>query len=97
MTYRAPLRLARFCDERPGETPSLVYYLRLVPGGETLALVDTAALIWEVAADGVADVPASVAEVVDIPVGEIEEDVTTYVATLVDQGLLEPLDEVPDS
>lgn len=92
MSYQLPARLAHYEVETPAEGESdgaVQVYLRKVPGGQTLVLVDVAALIWQLAIDGVADVATEVAEVVGHPVDLVGPDVETYLESLVAQGLLE--------
>lgn len=63
-------------------------YLTIVPDGRTVLLIDTARLIWHVAADGAADVVEEVAELVGLPSREVEHDVNAFLADLTDRGLL---------
>lgn len=98
MTYRIPSRVAHYIvetdvDDDEGGGPPLQIFLRRVPGGENLILVGEAALIWLLAADGVADVVAEVAEAAGHPLEVVRSDVEEYVGSLVAQGLLE---QAPD-
>ncbi len=65
-------------------------YLTIVPDGRTVLLKDTARLIWHVAADGAVNVADEVAELVSMPVSEIEADVASFLEDLTARGLLMP-------
>ena len=65
-------------------------YLTIVPDGRTVLLKDTARLIWHVAADGAVNVADEVAELVSMPVSEIEADVAVFLEDLTARGLLTP-------
>jgi hypothetical protein len=65
-------------------------YLTIVPDGRTVLLKDTARLIWHVAADGAVNVAEEVAELVSMPVSEIDADVTGFLEDLTARGLLTP-------
>lgn len=96
MTFRAPPRLAHYsvgaAEDSPRDSDKVRVFLRRVPGGPTLVLIDAAGLIWQVASQGVVDIPAAVADIVGFPVDVIRTDVEDYVDSLVSLGLLEPRD-----
>lgn len=87
MRYRIPPRLGYVVDDRTGDSP-VVYLLRL-PDGDPLVLRGSGGAIWALAADGVEDVAAALAEAVGRPVGEISEHVSSFLDDLVGRGLLE--------
>lgn len=93
MTYRIPTRLAHVTDppedvEGPHDD-GLRVFLREVPGGRTLGLAESGALIWLLAVDGVDDIPQAVAEVTGEPIDRIRGDVIDFLDRLVRDGLLE--------
>lgn len=93
MTYRRPTRLARVTDppedEEGSDDASLRLFLRRVPGGQTVGLTESAALIWLLAVDGEEDVPQAVADVTGEPIERIRGDVVEFLDRLVRDGLLE--------
>jgi len=91
MRYRIPHRLGWVVVPPKGEQPVAVYLMPL-PDGDPHALFESAALIWTLAADGEADVAASLAELLSTPETELRDEVEDYLAHLVAAGLLE---EVP--
>lgn len=87
MTYRVPERLAWVIPERRDDEP-LVVYLMPLPDGPPLVLRESAGLIWALAADGEADVPAAVAELVGRTLAEVGPTTEAFLADLVARGLL---------
>ncbi len=57
-----------------------------------LVLQGSGGAIWALAADGVDDVPATLAAAVDNPIEQIRDDVDGFLAELVARGLLERAD-----
>lgn len=88
MSYRRPERVASVVMPPSDERPVTAFLLHL-PDGEPQALTRTAALIWVVAAEGDADVAASLAELVGESVSDIRQAVEDHLEVLVSQGLLE--------
>jgi hypothetical protein len=88
VTYRVPARLAYVVVDDAESDPVTVYLMDL-PDGPPLALRDSAALIWLVAAEGSREVAELVAQGVGRPVEEIAGEVGKYLADLVSRGLLE--------
>ena len=60
MKYRIPPRLGYVVDDRTGQSP--VVYLMRLPDGDPLVLRGSGGVIWALAADGVDDVPAALAD-----------------------------------
>ena len=87
MRYLIPARLAYVVDDRTAESPDV--YLMQLPDGEPLVLQGSGGAIWALAADGVDDVPAALADAVGRPVAEIVDDVNSFLGELVTRGLLE--------
>lgn len=90
MRYRVPPRLAYVVDDQVAESP--VVYLMQLPDGAPLVLQGSGGAIWALAADGVDDVPATLAAAVDNPIEQIRDDVDGFLAELVARGLLERAD-----
>ena len=90
MRYRVPPRLAYVVDDQVAESP--VVYLMQLPDGAPLVLQGSGGAIWALAADGVDDVPATLAAAVDSPIEQIQDDVDGFLAELVARGLLERAD-----
>jgi len=88
VTHLIPPRLGYVVNEPTGADPTLRVFLMHLPDGEPLALVGSAALIWALAADGEPDGPAALAELLSVPVDEIEDATRAYLDTLVVQALL---------
>ena len=87
MKYLVPPRLGYVVDDRTKKSP--VVYLMELPDGDPLVLQGSGGVIWALAADGVADVPAALATAVGRPVGEICEQVSNFLDDLVRRGLLQ--------
>ena len=87
MKYLVPPRLAFVVDDRTGQSP--VVYLMQLPDGDPLVLQGSGGVIWALAADGVDDVPATLATALGCRVEEIRTHVTSFLDDLVSRGLLE--------
>ncbi|MFZ2504045.1 MAG: PqqD family protein [Nocardioides sp.] len=74
----------------PEEGPVRIFLARL-PDGVPVVLADSAAAIWGVVAPGVrrADVVRAVAEVTGVPQEMIAADVASFVADLLERGLID--------
>lgn len=88
MSYRIPHRLGWVVVPPQGDEPVAAYVMPM-PDGDPHALLGSAALIWTLAADGEPDVAASLAHLLDTPVGELRGHVEDYLGELVASGLLE--------
>lgn len=88
MTYRIPARLGHVTLP-PAEGRPVSVYLMQLPDGDALALQETSALIWSIAAEGEPDVPGALAELLDVPVEAIAEETRAHLGFLVSQGLLD--------
>jgi len=88
VTYRVPPRLGYVVPDAPEGGP-LVAFVMPLPDGPAVVLRNSAALIWALAADGEADVPAAVAEMVGRSLEEVGPATRDYLVDLVAQGLLE--------
>jgi len=97
--YRVPNNIAWVDGVDFGIAEEL--YLTVVPDGRTVMLKDTGRMIWLVATES-GNVVEKVASLVGLPAAEIDEDVNTFLADLIDRGLLvrteaDPFtDHVPD-
>lgn len=89
MRYRIPERLAWIVRPPAREGAEAAAYLLRLPDGDPLALTGSAALIWVLAADGEADVPGALAELLGVPHAEVAESASAYLTGLVEDGLLE--------
>lgn len=87
MRYRVPPRLAYVVDDQVAESP--VVYLMQLPDGAPLVLQGSGGAIWALAADGVDDVPATLATALGCRVEEISADVRSFLDDLVSRRLLE--------
>ena len=83
--YRVPNNIAWVDGVDFGIAEEL--YLTLVPDGRTVMLKDTGRIIWLVATES-ANVVEKVANLVGLPIAEIDEEVNTFLADLMDRGLL---------
>ena len=65
-------------------------YVALLPEGPPMVLTDSAAMIWAEALPGgtVSAIAGRVAEAAGVPVGDIIEDVETFLDELVTHGVL---------
>lgn len=63
-------------------------YVAVLPQGPIAVLDDVGALIWHAVANGADDVVTTVAETTGHPVETVRQDVETFVAELVERGLL---------
>ena len=64
-------------------------YVAHLPDGPILSLTGTAALVWRAALDGPAQgISDRVAAAAGLPVGDIADDVTVFVETLLGGGLI---------
>ena len=89
MTYRRPARVAFVVVPPAGQSDEPTVYLMHLPDGDPHRLAGTAALIWVLASEGDADVPAALSELVGESREEIAAHVDHYLAELVEQGWLE--------
>ncbi len=89
MTYRVPRRVAYVVEDPVESGATATVYLLRLPDGQPHALLDSAAVIWAVAAEGEPGVAAAVAELLGEPVEEIGAAVADYLGVLVAQGWLE--------
>ena len=87
MKYLVPPRLGYVVDDRTKKSP--VVYLMELPDGDPLVLQGSGGVIWALAADGVDDVPATLATALGCRVGESRTHVTSFLDDLVSRGLLE--------
>lgn len=89
MTDKAPYVTSRGIGwvHTDSDDGPLVHVARL-PNGPLHILADTSALIWLAAVEGTSDVVAEVAEACGLPQETIRQDVETFVAELVERGLL---------
>ncbi|MFC7488069.1 hypothetical protein ACOCJ7_18105 [Knoellia sp. CPCC 206453] len=83
--YAVPRRLAFVV---PDEVDAPTVFLMPLPDGPPVVLHDVSAVIWVLAADGEPDVGAAMRDVVGGDLTEMEEKVRTFLADLVDRGLL---------
>ena len=94
MIYRVPRRVAHLTDPPPVDDDadgiSHTVYVRRVPGGPTLVLANSAALIWRLAVAGCLDVPAGIAEITGEPIEHVRDAVNAFLDQLVLEGLLQP-------
>ena len=88
MRYSIPARLAHVIRGNLQDGGPVVFVMQL-PDGPPRVLEGSAALIWIIAADGNANVPAAVAEAVGRPTADIADEVRTYLDHLLETGLLE--------
>lgn len=87
VTYRVPDDVAWIDGADIGMDEEL--YLTKLPDGQTVLLRESARLIWLVAAEGRAVLPA-VAELAGAEPSAIEDDVTGFLDELASRGLLDP-------
>ena len=88
MTYTLPRRLGHVTLPPQDGRPVAVYLMPL-PDGDPVSLHGTAALIWTLAAEGEADVPAALADLLAVDVHAVAADTHAYLDSLVEAGLLE--------
>ena len=88
MTYTLPRRLGHVTLPPQDGRPVAVYLMPL-PDGDPVGLHGTAALIWTLAAEGEADVPAALADLLAVDVHTVAADTHAYLDSLVEAGLLE--------
>lgn len=87
MGFRVPERIAWVDAAEIGGSDDLC--LAHLPSGETVVLSGSARLIWLLAVDGGDDVVAEVAELVGEEPEAIAPEVRSFLAELVEHGLLE--------
>ncbi len=93
MRYRVAPRVA-WVDALEVGLPDERIYLMTVPDGHPAVLNGPGALVFSAAASG-GDVLALVAEATAQPAETLADQVATFLAELVAQGLLEPVEENP--
>ena len=96
MRYAIPRTIAYVTDNELEPEDDRVY-LVVLPDGRPVILDGSAAIIWRSAADGVADVPADVADLSGQDVEEIRPQVEGFLAEAVAHGLLDVTREEPDA
>lgn len=93
MRYRVPRRVAHLVTESDvadSGSDALRVSLLSLPDGVPLALTETAALIWVIAAEGSENVVEDVARNAHQPVEAVRNDVEAFLRDLVGRRLLEP-------
>jgi len=85
--YRIPARLAHVVPDGDRDLSSVVYLMRL-PDGVPVVLRDSAAWIWQLAADGEQDVAGALASLLGLGREAVDDDVVAYLDELVARGLL---------
>jgi hypothetical protein len=92
MKYAVPSGLGHVVPREPGDETvrDAVVFLLPLPDGPVWVLEGSAALIWVVAAEGVAHPARAVAELAGLELdGDLEAAVSGYLDDLVGRGLLE--------
>lgn len=89
MTYRRPARVGYEVMPPASDNDATTLYLMHLPDGDPMMLTGSAALIWVLAAEGEADVPAALASLLGEERPSIAAEVDAYVRLLVEQGWLE--------
>lgn len=94
MTFGLPDDLAHVVVTAENETTGQVgVFLRRLPGGPTVHLADSSALIWLAAVDGCADVASAVADLTGADPEEIRPQVDGFVAELLARSLVQVLSD----
>lgn len=94
MSYEVPEALA-YCFASEADPADQRVFLVTLPDGHPVVLTGSAAVIWSVAASGVADVVAAVADDFKLEPVTIQADVEAFLADAVARGLLSV--EEPDA
>lgn len=87
--YRVPHDLAYDVIEAESQESAPTVYLMRLPDGQPLMLRDMGAWIWLLAADGVPNIAEEIADATSVDVQKIGPEVAGFLATLVNDGLLE--------